>query len=170
VYKIVTPDAPTPPVPLPAPGVHRVLFGAPRAPGLRRDLVPITIAIGDSLRRSIAARPGYDVVDAGTLTDPRFYANRSRTALAKTVGAGAVLTGVYFPRSDSLVVLQLQLFDVPKNRILRVLESKPFDIRDPMSAVSGLVSATAAALEEIDWKAVSIDSLGAKKPELPIKP
>ena len=170
VFKVVTPEPPTPPVALPAPGVRRVLFGAPRASGMRRDLAPITMAISDSLRRSIAARPGYDVVDAATLTDPRFYSNRSRTALARTVGAGAVLTGLYFPRGDSLVVLQLQLFDVPKNRILRVLESKPFDIRDPMPAVGGLVSAAASALDDIDWKSVAIDSLGMKKPELPIRP
>ena len=130
----------------------------------------MTVAIADSLRRSIGARPGYDVVDAATLTDPRFYANRSRTALARTVGAGAVVTGLYFPRSDSLVVLQLQLFDVPKNRILRVLESKPFDIRDPMPAVGGLVAAAASALDDIDWKSVAIDSLGMKKPDFPIKP
>jgi hypothetical protein len=168
--KVVTPEPPTPPVALPAPGVRRVLFGTPRATGMRRDLVPITIAIADSLRRSIGARPGYDVVDAATLTDPRFYANRSRTALAKRVGAGAVLTGLYFPRGDSLVVLQLQLFDVPKNRILRVLESKPFDIRDPMRAIGDLVDATTSSLDDIDWKAVSLDSLGTKKPELPIKP
>jgi eukaryotic-like serine/threonine-protein kinase len=170
VYKIVTPESPTPPVALPAPGVRRVLFGTPRAAGMRRDLVPITIAIADSLRRSIAARPGYDVVDAGTLTDPRFYPNRSRTALARSIGAGAVVTGLYFPRGDSLVVLQLQLFDVPKNRILRVLESKPFDIRDPMRAVGDLVAATTSALDDIDWKSVSIDSSGARKPQLPIKP
>ena len=165
VYKIVTPDAPAPPVPLPAPGVRRVLFGTPRTTGMRRDLVPITIAIADSVRRSIAARSGYDVVDASALTDSRFYANRSRTALAKAVGAGAVLTGLYFPRGDSLVVLQLQLFDVPKNRILRVLESKPFDIRDPMRAVGDLVAATASSLDDVDWKAVAVDSLGAKRPD-----
>ena len=168
-FKVVTPEPPSPPVALPAPGVRRVLFGTPRATGMRRDLVPITIAIADSLRRSIGARPGYDVVDAATLTDPRFYANRSRTALARRVGAGAVLTGLYFPRGDSLV-LQLQLFDVPKNRILRVLESKPFDIRDPMRAIGDLVEATTSSLDDIDWKAVSVDSLGTKKPELPVKP
>jgi serine/threonine-protein kinase len=170
VYKIITPESPAPPVALPAPGVRRVLFGAPRASGMRRDLAPIMLAIADSLRRSIAARPGYDVVDAGTLTDTRFYANRSRTALARTVGAGAVLTGLYFPRGDSLMVLQLQLFDVPKNRILRVLESKPFDLRDPMRAVGDLVAATTSSLDDIDWKSVSIDSSATKKPELPIRP
>jgi hypothetical protein len=158
VFKVVTPEGPPPPVPLPAPGVRRVLFGAPRAAGMRRDMVPIAAAIADSLKRGIGGRPGYDVVDAAALTDPRFYSNRSRTSLAKAVGAGVVVTGLYYPRGDSLVVLQLQLFDVPKNRIMRVLESKPFDLRDPMRAVGDLVAATASSLDEVDWKAVSVDS------------
>ena len=114
--------------------------------------------------------PGYDVVDAATLTDPRFYSSRSRTSLARAVGAGAVITGLYFPRADSLVVLQLQLFDVQRNRIMRVMESKPIDPRDPMSSVGDLVSATLAALDEVDWKSVAVDSSAVRKPDGVIKP
>jgi hypothetical protein len=79
-------------------------------------------------------------------------------SLARAVGAGAVLTGLYFPRPDSLVVLQLQLFDVQRNRVVRVVESKPIDFRDPMSSVGDLVSATLAALDGVDWRPVSVDS------------
>src|SRR5688572_22009522 len=125
VYRVVPPVADAPPVPLPAAGVRRVLLGAPRF--TRREYAGIGIAIADSIRRAIAGTPGYDVVDAASLTDPRVYTSRSRTSLARAVGAGAVLTGLYFPRPDSLVVLQLQLFDVQRNRITRVLESKPMD-------------------------------------------
>ena len=126
--------------------------------------------IDDSIRRAIAARPGYDVVDAASLTDPRFYGTRTRSALAKAVGAGAVLTALYFPRADSLVVLQLQLFDVQRNRVMRVLESKPIDMKDPMRGLGDLVTATVAALDEIDWRPMPPDSLGARKPELFVKP
>ena len=169
IHRVVPPPpgAVAPPVPLPAAGVRRVLLGAPRISGVRREFAGVSAAITDSVRRAIAATPGYDVVDAATLTDPRFYSNRSRTALARTVGAGAVLTGLYFPRPDSLVVLQLQLFDVQRNRIMRVLESKPIDLRDPLPAVGELAAATVAALEAVDWKPIlPADSLGPRKPEV----
>src|SRR5688572_32343484 len=104
------PPPAVPPVPMPAPGVRRVLLGTLRIAGSRRETAAIGAAIGDSVRRAIAAAPGYDVVDAAALTDPRFYSSRSRTALARAVGAGAVITGLYVPRPDSLVMLQLQLF------------------------------------------------------------
>ena len=122
------------------------------------------------MRRGIAAAPGYDVVDASQLTDPRFYASRTRTALARSVGAGAVLTGVYFPRADSTVVLQLQLFDVQRNRVSRVVESKPIDLRDPMRVIGELVASTVQSLEAVDWKAMPADTVGPRKPELPAKP
>ena len=130
---------------------------------LRREFGGIGRAIADSVRRAIVARSGYDVVDAATLTDPRFSWAPTRTALARAVGAGAVLTGLYFPRPDSLVVLQLQLFDVQRNRIMRVLNSKPIDPHDPLTNVGDLVSATLAALDEVDWPVV-VDSSGARKP------
>ena len=169
VYRMA-PPAPVPPVPMPAPGVHRVLLGVPRNSTSRREFTGIGMAITDSVRRAIAARPGYDVVDAATLTDPRFYASRSRTALGRAVGAGAVITGTYFPRPDSLVVLQLQLFDVQRNRIARVLESKPIDLRDPMSNVGDLVAATFAALDDVDWRPVVVDSSAVRRPGSPGKP
>ena len=170
VYRVVPPPGAVPPVAMPAPGVRRVLIGAPRMTGGRRDLAAVSAAIADSVRRGIAAAPGYDVVDASQLTDPRFYASRSRTALARSVGAGAVLTGVYFPRADSTVVLQLQLFDVQRNRVSRVVESKPIDLRDPMRVIGELVASTIQSLEAVDWKAMPADTAGPRKPELPAKP
>jgi len=163
VYR-VTPPAEAPPVPMPPPGVRRVLFGAPRIVGTRREVSAIGITITDSVRRAIANAPGYDVVDASTLTDPRFYASRSRTALARAVGAGAVVTGLYVARPDSTVMLQLQLFDVQRNRVVRVLESKPMDLRDPMRAMGELGAATVAALEAVDWKPAPPDSASVRKP------
>ena len=168
VFQMLPPPgavAPTPPIPMPAPGIRRVLIGAPRNSTPRREFAGIGLAIADSVRRAIAARAGYDVVDAATLTDPRFYGSRTRTALARAVGAGAVITGLYFPRPDSLVVMQLQIFDVQRNRVARVLESKPIDPRDPLSGVGDLVSATLAALDEVDWRPVVVDSSGVRKPE-----
>jgi len=170
VYRQAPSPFETPPVPPPAAGIRRVLVGVARNSGMRRELMGVGVAITDSLRRAIASRPGYDVVDAATLTDPRFYASRSRSALARSVSAGAVLTGLYFPRPDSLVVLQLQLFDVQRNRVLRVVESKPIDARDPMGGVGDLVSATLAALDQVDWRAYSADSLTSRKPSAPAKP
>ena len=170
VFRMAPPPAPAPPVAMPAPGVRRVLLGAARNSTLRREFAGVGLAIADSVRRAIAARPGYDVVDAATLTDPRFYSSRTRTSLARAVGAGAVITGLYFPRPDSLVVLQLQLFDVPRNRILRVMESKPIDLRDPMSSVGDLVTATLTALDEVDWKSVVVDSSAVRKADPVIKP
>jgi serine/threonine-protein kinase len=170
VYRVAPPSAPTPPVAMPAPGVRRVLLGAARNSTLRREFAGVGMAIADSVRRAIAARPGYDVVDAATLTDPRFYSSRTRTSLARAVGAGAVITGLYFPRPDSLVVLQLQLFDMPRNRIVRVMESKPIDLRDPMSNVGELVAAMLAALDEVDWKSVVVDSSAVRKPDGLLKP
>jgi hypothetical protein len=81
-----------------------------------------------------------------------------------------VLTGLYFPRPDSLVVLQLQLFDVQRNRVMRVLESKPIEPRDPMGGVGDLVSATLAALDQVDWRAYAADSVANRKPESQVKP
>ncbi len=122
------------PFPPPAPGVRRVLVGAARN-AYRRELSSMGAAISDSIRRAIAAQPGYDVIDAASLTDPRLYASRSRTSLGRAVGAGAVLTGLYFPRPDSTLVLQLQLFDVQRNRVVRVMESRPIDPKAPMRGV-----------------------------------
>jgi serine/threonine-protein kinase len=150
--------------PPPAAGVRRVLVGVTRNSGVRRELAGVSAAISDSIRRAIAAQPGYDVVDAAALTDPRLYATRTRTALARSVGAGAVVTGLYFPRLDSLVVLQLQVFDVQRNRVMRVLESKPIDPNDPIRGLGDLVTATIAALNDIEWRAVTADSVGPKKP------
>jgi hypothetical protein len=165
IYRVPPAPAEVPPVPPPAAGVRRVLLGAARNSALRRDLAGAAAAISDSLRRAIGARSGYEVVDAATLTDPRFYASRTRMSLARAVGAGAVLTGVYFPRPDSSVVLQLQLFDVQRNRVMRVLESRPIDMRDPMGGVADLVSATLAALDQVDWRPVGADSAGIRKPD-----
>jgi serine/threonine-protein kinase len=164
VYRVAPPAAAVPPIPMPAPGVRRVLIGAPRMSGVRREFAAISAAIADSVRRGVAAAPGYDVVDASQLTDPRFYATRTRTALARSVGAGAVLTGLYYPRGDSTIVLQLQLFDVQRNRISRVVESKPMDVRDPMRSIGELIASTVSALEAVDWKPVPTDTTGSRKP------
>lgn len=170
VYRMAPPPADARVIPPPAPGIRRVLVGAARNPALRREIAGVVAAVSDSLRRAIGGRPGYDVVDAASLTDPRFYATRTRSALARAVGAGAVLTGLYYPRSDSLLVLQLQLFDVQRNRVMRVLESKPIDVKDPMRGLDDLVTSTVSALDDIDWRPLPADSLGARKPELFVKP
>jgi hypothetical protein len=170
VYRIAPPPSGTPPGPPPAAGIRRVLVGAVRTPMVRRDLAGIATAISDSLRRAIAARPGYDAVDAATLTDPRVYASRSRTALARAVGAGAALTSLFYPRADSTIVLQLQLFDVQRNRVVRVMESKPINTQDPMGGVADLVSATLAALDQVDWRPMSADSVGLRRPDFVPKP
>jgi hypothetical protein len=85
------------------------------------------------------------------------------------LNAGAALTGLYFPRPDSSLVLQLQLFDVQRNRVIRVLESKPIDPKDPMRGVGDLVDATIAALDNVDWQGAA-DSLGNRKPDAGVKP
>ena len=148
------PPAPGPasPYPPPAPGVRRVIIGAARMSNTRREVAALGLAIADSLRRSIAARPGYEVVDAASIGDPRFGGSRSRATLARTVAAGAVVSGLYFPRPDSLVVLQLQVFDVQRNRVIQVLESKPIDMKDPMRDLADLVSSTLSALDGVDWR------------------
>jgi hypothetical protein len=140
-----------------------VLVGVARN-AYRGELSSIGAAVADSIRRAIAAQPGYDVVDAASLTDPRLYASRSRTSLGRAVGAGAVLTGLYFPRPDSTIVLQLQLFDVQRNRVVRVMESHPIDPRAPMRRVGDIVTAALTAMNDIDWRAGSADSLGGKRP------
>jgi len=151
-------------IPPPPPGVRRVLVGVARSSIVRHEPAGLSAAISDSIRRAIASRPGYDAIDAAALTDPRFYGTRTRTSLARSIGAGAVLTGLYFPRPDSLLVLQLQLFDVQKNRVVRVLESRPIDPKDPMRGLGDLIAATLTAFNDIDWRPVTLDSLGPKKP------
>jgi len=151
-------------IPPPPPGVRRVLVGVARSSIARHELAGLSAAISDSIRRAITAQPGYDVIDAATLTDPRLYTTRTRSALARSVGAAAVLTGLYFPRPDSLVVLQLQLFDVKKNRVMHVLESKPIDPKDPTRGLGDLITATLTAFNDIDWRPMAVDSLGPKKP------
>jgi serine/threonine-protein kinase len=151
------------PLPLPAPGVRRVLVGAVRN-AYRGELSAMGAAVSDSIRRAIAGRPGYEVIDAASLTDPRLYASRSRTSLGRAIGAGAVLTGLYFPRPDSTLVLQLQLFDVQRNRVVRVMESRPIDPKAPMRNVGDIVADAMTAMNDIDWRAGSSDSLGVKRP------
>jgi serine/threonine-protein kinase len=166
--------APTPPFPSasafppPAPGVRRVLVGAARTPTSRRDVAALGLAIADSLRRAIAARPGYDVVDAAAVGDPRMTGSRSRSSLARMVGAGAAVSALYYPRADSLWFLQLQVFDVQRNRVVQVLESKPIDVRDPMRDLGELVAGTLAALEGVDWRPPIADSVLLKP--APTKP
>jgi tRNA A-37 threonylcarbamoyl transferase component Bud32 len=149
--------------PPPAPGVRRVLMGGARN-AYRAELSVIGTAISDSIRRAIGAKPGYEVIDAASLTDPRLYASRSRTSLGRAVGAGAVLTGLYFPRPDSTLVLQLQLFDVQRNRVVRVMESRPIDRKAPMRGVGDIVTDALTAMNDIDWRSGSADSLGGKRP------
>ena len=163
VYRMTPLPPNVAPMALPAPGIRRVLVGTLRSSVFRREFAPVAAAISDSIRRAIAARPGYDVADAAAL-DSRIYPSRNRTALARAVGAGAVLTGLYYSRADSLVILQLQLFDVGRERVMRVLESKPIDIKDPMRGVGDIVAAALGALEDIDWRPIPPDSLGPKKP------
>jgi hypothetical protein len=139
-----------------------VLLGSARNTTSRRELSAVGLTIADTLRRAIAARPGYEVVDAAAVGDPRMAGSRSRTALARAVGAGAVITGLYFPRADSLVVLQLQLFDTHRNRVIRVVESKPIDARDPMRDIDELVANALAGLEAVDWSPPVVDSLRRK--------
>jgi eukaryotic-like serine/threonine-protein kinase len=148
---IPPPSAPSP-FPPPAPGVRRVVLGAARMSNTRRETAAIGIAILDSLRRAIAARPGYEVVDAAALGNLRVAGSRSRTALARAAGAGAMVNGLYYPRADSLVVLQLQLIDLQRNRVVQVLESKPIDMREPMRDLGELASAVLGALDGVDWR------------------
>ena len=162
-YRGAPPPGEPIPLPPPAPGVRRVLVGVARN-AYRGELSNIGAAVADSIRRAIAAQPGYDVIDAASLTDPRLYAARSRTSLGRAVGARAVLTGLYFPRPDSTIVLQLQLFDVQRNRVVRVMESRPIDPRAPMRSVADLVTVTLTAMNDIDWRSGPVDSLGAKRP------
>ena len=140
-----------------------MLMGAARN-AYRGELSVIGATISDSIRRAIGARPGYEVIDAASLTDPRLYASRSRTSLGRAVGAGAVLTGLYFPRPDSTLVLQLQLFDVQRNRVVRVMESRPIDRKAPMRGVGDIVTDALTAMNDIDWRSGSADPLGGKKP------
>jgi hypothetical protein len=144
--------------------VRRVLVGTIRTSMIRRDLTGVGVVIADSLKRAIAARPGYEVIDAASLTDPRL--NRSRSALARAVGAGAVLQSLYFPRPDSLVVLQLQLFDVQRNRVMRVVESKPIDVKNPLNGLDDLIAGVVAALDVVEWRPANADSSAVK----PVKP
>jgi len=162
-YRGVPPSAEPIPLPPPAPGVRRILVGVARN-AYRGELSSIGAAVADSIRRAIAAQPGYDVVDAASLTDPRLYASRSRTSLGRAVSAGAVLTGLYFPRPDSTIVLQLQLFDIQRNRVVRVMESRPIDPKAPMRGVGDIVTAALTAMNDIDWRAGPADSLGGKRP------
>ena len=163
VYRIAPPPAPAPIAP-PAAGVKRVLVGIARTAAFRGDVASIGAAITDSLRRAIAARPDFDVVDAAMLTDPRVYPSRTRNALARSVGAGAVLTALYFPRPDSTMMLQLQLYDVSRGRVLRVLESKPIDGKDPMRAVSDVIAMTLSSLDDVEWRAAPVDSSAGRRP------
>ena len=156
--RLLPPGAASPAYPPPAPGIRRVVIGAARMSNTRREVAAVGLAIADSLRRSIAARPDYEVVDAASIGDPRFGGSRSRAALARTVSAGAIVSGLYFPRPDSLVVLQLQVFDVQRNRVIQVLESKPIDLKDPMRDVADLVSSTLSALDGVDWRPPPPDS------------
>jgi hypothetical protein len=167
VFRVAPPPGPgnvAPPVPdhspfpPPVPGVRRVVVGAARMSNTRREVTAIGAAIADSLRRAIAARPGYDVVDAAALSSLRVSGSRSRSALARAVGAGAVVNGLYFPRADSSVVLQLQVIDLQRNRVIRVLESKPIDLREPMRDLAELESAVIAALDGVDWRPPATDS------------
>jgi serine/threonine-protein kinase len=146
------------PFPLPAPGVRRVVLGAARMSNTRREVAAVGAAIADSLRRAIAARPGYDVIEGAALNNLRVTGSRSRTALARRVGAGALLNGLYYPRADSLVVLQLQVFDLQRNRVVQVLESKPIDLRDPMRDLGDLEASLFAALDGVDWRRPAADS------------
>jgi hypothetical protein len=59
---------------------------------------------------------------------------------------------------------------VQRNRVARVLESKPIDLKDPMRTVGDLAASTVAALEAVDWKAMPADTVSPKKPQLPLKP
>jgi hypothetical protein len=45
-----------------------------------------------------------------------------------------------------------------------VLNSKPIDPRDPLTNVGDLVAATLAALDEVDWRPVVVDSSDVRKP------
>ena len=167
-------SAPTPPGPAsmfppPAAGVRRVLLSAARMSNTRREVAALGLAVSDSLRRAIAARPAYDVVDVAAVGDPRAVGSRART-IARTVGAGAMLSALYFPRADSMVVLQLQVFDVQRNRVVQVLESKPIDVREPMRDLGELVAGTLAALESVDWRPPMADSAAVPRPGVPVKP
>jgi hypothetical protein len=55
-------------------------------------------------------------------------------------------------------VLQLQLFDVQRNRVLRVVESKPIDASDPMRGIGDLIASTLSALDDVDWRPFQPDS------------
>jgi serine/threonine-protein kinase len=163
VYRTLPPGTVPAPMAPPAPGVRRVLLGTARNATARRELSALGPLVADSLRHAIAVRPGYDVVDAAMLGDPRIAGSRARASMARATGAGAVISGLYFPRPDSLVVLQLQLFDVARNRVVRVLESKPIDARDPGRDLGELVATTLAALDDVEWRAAS-DSLLPRRP------
>ena len=75
-----------------------------------------------------------------------------------------MLTGLYFPRPDSTIVLQLQLFDVQRNRVVRVMESHPIDRKAPMRGVGDIVTVALTAMNDIDWRTAAADSLGPKRP------
>jgi hypothetical protein len=50
------------------------------------------------------------------------------------------------------------------------LESKPIDARDSMGGVADLVSATLAALDQVDWRSMSADSIGVRRPDFAPRP
>ncbi|MBV9879547.1 MAG: protein kinase [Gemmatirosa sp.] len=150
-------------MPAPKPGVRRVLVldlqeTIPNHP----ELKGVAGSVGDAVRRSIAARGGYEAVDAGPVRDLA-RAGVPEAALAAVVHAGAIVTGTIYVQRDSQVTAVILVHDAVRGvpRSLRLPRVSP----DLAVRVLGQTAGTEVfgALDRVKWDAGMPPAPGSPK-------
>jgi hypothetical protein len=147
----VVPVQPVPPMPAVPDGRRRVVVADFRNATARKELDGIESRISDSLRLAVARTGTFDIVaDEGTQNAR--VSVRSRNTRARSLGAGAVVSGITFVQRDSLVI-QVQVSDLRRGYVFKVIESRPTSVEQPYRWVDDVIARTVAALGEVAWTA-----------------
>ena len=139
-----TESAPT--APRPPSTTRRVAIIPPRASS-REELNAFARMLGDSLRRSLASRKGYSLIDSDSI-EAAVATPAGRAAIQRSLNADLTITPSFVGTGDMMTVL-VTIRDGENARMgMRVASSK-FSVSDPAPSIPAIVRLVGAQLDNL---------------------
>ena len=131
---------------VPFTGARRVVITAPRETRNER-LNAFGKSLTDSIRRSLARRAGYSVVDADSV-DAALAVSRVRSDVERVLKPDLVISPSFVGAGDTLTVL-VTMRDLRNPQFGTRIASSKFRVDDPDPAIPGIVRLVGAQLEHL---------------------
>jgi hypothetical protein len=129
-----------------------VVIADPRNATGNRELDSLGPLIGARIREAIRATGRYELADEPS--GAQRVGGRARASIARSVGAGAVVVGLYYyqrSHPDSFTV-QIQIEDLRRGYTVKAVQSRPVAVEEATSGVAALAEKVVEALAEVAWR------------------